>query len=251
MPPPDLFRDSTLLKPVKGVLLYGPPGTGKTMLAKALAKESDCCFINIRPSALQSKWFGDAQKLVAAVFSVAEKLQPSIIYIDEMDSMLGKRRMQEHDATQSMKTEFMSSWDGITTDQTAQVMVLGSTNRPNDLDEAILRRLPETFEVGLPDFSSRKLILNVILRTEVKSSKELAGMCDAVAAATEGFSGSDLQHLCTSAAFYPVRETLEKEEKEKKQGRKRNKQKEKVRQLRLEDLQQALREFKGTHGVVY
>ena len=102
---PDLYSASTLLQPVKGVLLYGPPGTGKTMLAKAIANESGAAFINVRVSSLQSKWFGDAQKLVTAVFTLAWKLAPSIIFVDEVDSFLGKRRTGEHEAVTNMKTD--------------------------------------------------------------------------------------------------------------------------------------------------
>jgi SpoVK/Ycf46/Vps4 family AAA+-type ATPase len=109
---PDLYSTSNLLQPVKGVLLYGPPGTGKTMLAKAIANESGAAFINVRVSSLQSKWFGDAQKLVTAVFTLAWKLAPAIIFVDEVDSFLGKRRTGEHEAVTNMKTEFMTLWDG-------------------------------------------------------------------------------------------------------------------------------------------
>ncbi|KAL2652181.1 hypothetical protein R1flu_020309 [Riccia fluitans] len=113
-----------------------------------------------------SKWFGDAQKLVTAVFTLAYKLQPSIIFIDEVDSFLGQRRVTEHEALTNMKTEFMALWDGFTTDQNARVMVLAATNRPWELDEAILRRLPRAFEVPMPDVKQRASILRVILKGE-------------------------------------------------------------------------------------
>ncbi|KAI3711221.1 hypothetical protein L2E82_41146 [Cichorium intybus] len=126
---PELFSPGRLLGPQKGVLLYGPPWTGKTMLAKAIAKESGAVFINVRVSNLMSKWFGDAQKLVSAVFSLAYKLQPAIIFIDEVDSFLGQRRSTNNKVLTNMKTEFMALWDGFTTDQNARVMVSESVSR--------------------------------------------------------------------------------------------------------------------------
>ncbi|KAK9293153.1 hypothetical protein L1049_021140 [Liquidambar formosana] len=205
---PDLFSHGKLLGPQKGVLLYGPPGTGKTMLAKAIAKESGAVFINVRVSNLMSKWFGDAQKLVAAVFSLAYKLQPAIIFIDEVDSFLGQRRTTDHEALTNMKTEFMALWDGFTTDQNARVMVLAATNRPSELDEAILRRLPQAFEIGIPDRKERVEILKVILKGE---SVEEGIDFDHIASLCEGYTGSDLLELCKNAAYYPIRELLNDE----------------------------------------
>lgn len=209
---PELFSHGKLLSPQKGVLLYGPPGTGKTMLAKAIARESGAVFINVKVSNLMSKWFGDAQKLVAAVFSLAYKLQPAIIFIDEVDSFLGQRRNTDHEALSNMKTEFMSLWDGFTTDENARVMVLAATNRPGELDEAILRRLPQAFEIGFPDRSERIKILKVILRDEKTDDNidfdHIANLC-------EGYTGSDLLELCKKAAYFPLRELLDDEKKGK------------------------------------
>ncbi|KAG0453873.1 hypothetical protein HPP92_025177 [Vanilla planifolia] len=205
---PELFAHGKLLSPQKGVLLYGPPGTGKTMLAKALAKEAEAVFINVRVSNLMSKWFGDAQKLVAAVFTLAYKLQPAIIFIDEVDSFLGQRRNTDHEVMTNMKTEFMSLWDGFTTDQNARVMVLAATNRPNELDDAILRRFPQAFEIGIPDQSERSKILKVILKGE-KVEEDIDYDC--IARQCEGFTGSDIFELCKQAAYIPVRELLQSE----------------------------------------
>ncbi|GFY83400.1 P-loop containing nucleoside triphosphate hydrolases superfamily protein [Actinidia rufa] len=205
---PELFSHGKLLGPQKGVLLYGPPGTGKTMLAKAIAKESGAVFINVRISNLMSKWFGDAQKLVAAVFSLAYKLQPAIIFIDEVDSFLGQRRTTDHEALTNMKTEFMALWDGFTTDQNARVMVLAATNRPSELDEAILRRLPQAFEIGMPDRKERVEILKVVLKGE-KVEKDID--FDHIAALCEGYTGSDLLELCKKAAYFPIRDLLNNE----------------------------------------
>ncbi|XP_075485352.1 uncharacterized protein LOC142525067 [Primulina tabacum] len=205
---PELFSLGKLLCPQKGVLLYGPPGTGKTMLAKAIAKESGAVFINVRISNLMSKWFGDAQKLVAAVFSLAYKLQPAIIFIDEVDSFLGQRKSTDHEALTNMKTEFMALWDGFTTDQSARVMVLAATNRPSEIDEAILRRLPQAFEIGIPDRRERAAILKVVLKDE-KVADDID--YDRISSQCDGYTGSDLLELCKKAAYFPIRDLLNDE----------------------------------------
>ncbi|GLC35438.1 hypothetical protein PLESTB_000207100 [Pleodorina starrii] len=161
---PELYR-TTLWKQTKGVLLYGPPGTGKTMLAKALAKQSNCFFLNITASSIMSKWLGDANRLVRAVFSLAAKLEPCIIFIDEVDAMLGKRgNSSEHEAMLQVKTEFMQLWDGMESCRGQRVVVMGATNRPWMVDEAVLRRFTLMYEIGLPDKAQRKAILLGYLR---------------------------------------------------------------------------------------
>ncbi|KAH9309542.1 hypothetical protein KI387_037453, partial [Taxus chinensis] len=137
---PDLFKGG-LLKPCRGILLFGPPGTGKTMLAKALATEAGASFINVSMSTITSKWFGEDEKNVKALFTLAAKVSPTVIFIDEVDSMLGQRtRVCEHEAMRKIKNEFMMNWDGLLTKPTERILVLAATNRPFDLDEAIIRR---------------------------------------------------------------------------------------------------------------
>ncbi|ONK78664.1 uncharacterized protein A4U43_C02F21160 [Asparagus officinalis] len=210
---PELFCKGQLTKPCKGILLFGPPGTGKTMLAKAVATEAGANFINISSSSITSKWFGEAEKYVKAIFSLASKISPSVIFIDEVDSMLSRRRNSgEHEAMRKMKNEFMLNWDGLRTKDKERVLVLAATNRPFDLDEAVVRRLPRRLMVNLPDVSNREKILRVILGKE-----DLAPDVDleAIANMTDGYSGSDLKNLCVAAAHCPIREILEKEKKER------------------------------------
>ncbi|KAG6409323.1 hypothetical protein SASPL_127360 [Salvia splendens] len=137
---PDLFEGG-LLKPCRGILLFGPPGTGKTMLAKAIANEAGASFINVSMSTITSKWFGEDEKNVRALFTLAAKVSPTIIFVDEVDSMLGQRnRAGEHEAMRKIKNEFMTHWDGLLTKTGEKILVLAATNRPFDLDEAIIRR---------------------------------------------------------------------------------------------------------------
>ncbi|XP_022247979.1 ATPase family AAA domain-containing protein 1-B-like isoform X1 [Limulus polyphemus] len=195
-----------------GVLLHGPPGCGKTMIAKATAKEAGARFINLEVSSLTDKWYGESQKLAAAVFSLAVKIQPCIIFVDEIDSFLRSRDTHDHEATAMMKAQFMSLWDGLITDPKCQVIIMGATNRPQDVDRAILRRMPAMFNVGLPNLPQREGILNLILVNEMVC--EDVSVSD-VAKMTGGFSGSDLRELCRIAALYRVRDYLKEEAKQK------------------------------------
>ncbi|RXW22493.1 hypothetical protein EST38_g3354 [Candolleomyces aberdarensis] len=202
---PNLFTaSSSLLGAPKGVLLFGPPGCGKTMMAKALAKESGATFINIAASVLTNKWYGESNKLVAGLFSLARKTQPSIIFIDEIDSFLRERTKGDHEVTGMMKAEFMTLWDGLTS-STDRILVLGATNRPNDIDSAILRRMPKRFAVGLPNYEQRFKILTLMLK-ETKTEPNFS--IGILASQTDGFSGSDLRELCRNAAMVPVREYM-------------------------------------------
>ncbi|KAK9691414.1 hypothetical protein RND81_09G195400 [Saponaria officinalis] len=206
---PELFSQGNLLRPCKGILLFGPPGTGKTLLAKALATEAGANFISITGSNLTSKWFGDAEKLTKALFSFASKLAPVIIFVDEVDSLLGARGGSfEHEATRRMRNEFMAAWDGLRTKDSQRILILGATNRPFDLDDAVIRRLPRRIYVDLPDVENRVKILNIFLAQE---NLETDFQFEELAKVTEGYSGSDLKNLCIAAAYRPVQELLEQE----------------------------------------
>ncbi|GJQ14534.1 hypothetical protein GpartN1_g6325.t1 [Galdieria partita] len=207
---PELFSSSCLLSPTKGVLLYGPPGTGKTLLVKALAKTSRASFIPISPSTILSKWVGETNQLVHAIFSLAYKIQPCILFIDEIDSLFRERSAYDHEAYRDMKAEFMSLWDGLLSDPSAAVIVVGATNRPWDIDAAILRRMPRSFLVDYPTTCERKEILQVILSEIVL---EPGFDFDRIAEETPGLTGSDLKEICRVAAYQPIREALQKEKK--------------------------------------
>mmetsp|Transcript_2326 Transcript_2326/g.3513 ORF Transcript_2326/g.3513 Transcript_2326/m.3513 type:complete len:701 (-) Transcript_2326:1042-3144(-) len=217
--------------PFRHIMFYGPPGTGKTMIARAIARQSKCFFLNVTVSSLLSKWLGDANKLVKAAFTLAEKLQPCIIFVDEVDALLSKRgSSSEHEATLQLKTEFMQLWDGMESSAGQRVVVLGATNRPYMVDDAVLRRFTLQFKIGLPDVSQRKAILEGYLRRHhhdlggdkavdshlledspyespksgwgVKKglSTQGKGALTWLAERTVGFSGSDLLELCVQAA---------------------------------------------------
>lgn len=200
----EMFKTSTLYQAPKGVLLHGPPGCGKTLIAKATAKEAGMRFINLDVAMLTDKWYGESQKLASAVFTLAVKLQPCIIFIDEIDSFLRSRNTNDHEATAMMKTQFMMLWDGLCTDNST-VIVMGATNRPSDLDKAIIRRMPAQFHVGLPNEEQRLKILKLVLENEKMSSSVNFVQLSKI---TNSFSGSDLRELCRNASVYRIRTFL-------------------------------------------
>ena len=208
----DLFQG--LRAPVKGILLYGPPGNGKTFLARALANESNCTFFSISASSLTSKFLGDGEKLVRAMFQVAAEKAPSIIFMDEIDSMLSSRGGgNEHDAMRRLKTEFLVQFDGCNTSD-SRIIVIGATNRPQDLDEAVLRRLVKRIYIPLPDGPGRRSILISLLQRSREGSGSRASSSlspvdiERIVNATASYSASDLTALCKEAAMNPVREKL-------------------------------------------
>ncbi|KAK6162458.1 hypothetical protein DH2020_002299 [Rehmannia glutinosa] len=198
----DLFTG--LRRPAKGLLLFGPPGTGKTLLAKAVASESDATFFNVSASSLTSKWVGEGEKLVKTLFQVAISRQPSVIFIDEIDSIMSTRTENENEASRRLKSEFLVQFDGVTSSSGDLVTVIGATNKPQELDDAVLRRLVKRIYIPLPDTNARRLLLKHKLKGHAFSLPDRD--LERLVAETDGYSGSDLQALCEEAAMMPIRE---------------------------------------------
>jgi spastin len=200
---PDLFRG--LRKP-QNILLYGPPGTGKTMLVKAVAHESKCLLFSCSASTLTSKWHGEGEKLVRTLFKVARDAAPSLIFVDEMDSLLSSRNDNEHEASRRFKTEFMVQMDGMSSQQDvdSNLLVLGCTNCPWNVDDAILRRFPRRIYIPLPDVEARTVLLHNLLSKAGKHSLTKRQVSQ-LAQKLDGFSCSDVSSVASEASFGPLR----------------------------------------------
>ena len=229
---PDLFTG--LRSPPRGLLLFGPPGTGKTMIAKAVATECKCTFFSISASSLTSKYLGESEKLVRALFQLAYEMQPSVVFIDEIESILSKRKEGENDAMKRLKTEFLIQFDGVGSSEENRVLIIGATNRPFDLDPAVIRRLPKRVYVGpFNDEEKKGFIKKIISQNKCNITDEqflqIAKMCN-------NYSNSDLKELCREAAYEPLRElnttSLQKVDE--------------LRPIVFEDFNKAVRKVRGT-----
>eukprot|EP00826_Nyctotherus_ovalis_P011348 TRINITY_DN12959_c0_g1_i2.p1 TRINITY_DN12959_c0_g1~~TRINITY_DN12959_c0_g1_i2.p1 ORF type:complete len:371 (+),score=104.05 TRINITY_DN12959_c0_g1_i2:305-1417(+) len=222
----------------RGVLLFGPPGTGKTMIAKAVATECKSTFFNISASILTSKWMGEGEKLVRILFEVAKQRQPSIIFIDEIDSLLCARSENDFESSRRIKTEFLVRMEGVTNggSQDDQVIIIGATNRPQELDEAVKRRLAKRLYIPLPNRAGRVDFLVKALGKSKLGNDLSREQIEELAVATRGYSGADLKALIAEASMYPVRSIL---------GKKNVKISE-IRKLSHEDFKAALGVVKAT-----
>jgi transitional endoplasmic reticulum ATPase len=207
---PESFRRLGI-RPAKGFLLYGPPGTGKTMLAKACARESQANFISIKSSDLLSKWYGESEQQIARLFARARQVAPTVIFIDELDSLVPARGggMGEPQVTERVVNTILAEMDGL--EELNNVVLIGATNRPNLIDPALLRpgRFDELIFVGVPDVAGRLRILTIHT-----SAMPLAKDVDleSLARRAERFTGADLEDLTRRAGLTALRRGLESAE---------------------------------------
>ena len=197
---PDLFSGAR--RPWKGILLFGPPGCGKTLLAKATAAEVEATFFNVSASSIISKWLGESERLVKQLFELADEKQPSIIFVDEVDALAGARG-GEHDAMRRVKTELLTSMDGLSSSETDRIVTVGATNMPESIDAAFRRRFERRIYIPLPDLAARGAIF--LLNSKGVDLAEDVDF-EVLAEITEGYSGSDIAMVCREAIMTPIRE---------------------------------------------
>ncbi len=201
---PELFRRIGI-DPPRGVLLYGPPGTGKTLLAKAVANESGASFFSIAGPELMSKWYGGSEENLRKVFEEAEKQAPSIIFIDEIDSLAPKREQVTGEVERRVVSQLLTLMDGLKS--RGKVIVVAATNRPNAIDEALRRggRFDREIEIGVPDTVGRKEILQIHTRNMPLAKDVSIGD---LSNKTYGYVGADLEALAKEAAMSALRRNL-------------------------------------------
>jgi transitional endoplasmic reticulum ATPase len=206
---PEVF-ERLQTKPPKGILLFGPPGTGKTLLAKAVANESECNFIAVKGPELLSKWVGESEKGVREIFRKARQASPSIIFFDEIDALVPKRGTYQGSShvTESVVSQILTELDGM--EELKNVTILAATNRPDMLDEALLRpgRLERHIYVPVPDEESRKKIFEVYLGGDTGSILARDVDIDSLVKQTGGYVGADIEALVREAKMAAMREFI-------------------------------------------
>lgn len=199
---PFIQHKPEFVKSTRTILLYGPPGTGKTLLAKASSNTLNASFFEARASSLLSKYFGESGKLVNALFNKARKLQPSVIFIDELDSIAVSRGADTNEASRRVLSQLLTEIEGFSTSKEEKVLIIGATNKPWDLDDAAVSRFQRKIYVPLPDEKARKSIFKIHLKGVDLSGINLEELVEK----TEGFSGRDVANLCQEAVVFMVRE---------------------------------------------
>lgn len=211
---PQLFTG--LRAPWKSVLLHGTPGTGKTLLAKAVATESNAVFFNISASSIVSKFRGDSEKLIRMLFDLARHYAPSTIFFDEIDALMSHRGgmnggsasgNEEHESSRRIKTELLVQMDGLLANNT-DVFVLAASNLPWDLDTAFLRRMEKRVMIPMPTKEGRKEMIKSHLSDFSPSLFKKDELLNRCAEQTEGYSGSDIKNLCKEMSMRPLRRML-------------------------------------------
>jgi transitional endoplasmic reticulum ATPase len=232
---PKLFEKGGVTPP-KGILLAGPPGCGKTMIAKAIATESQVNFISVKGPALMSKWVGESEKGIRETFHKARQAAPCIVFFDEIDSLVATRSSGTEDSHTSERilSQFLAEFDGI--DELRGVLVLGATNRLDILDAAVLRpgRFDVIFDMILPDEFARKQIFDIHFKKKPLSEDIHYGE---LAAETDGFSGADIASVARLAAMSAIRRAVK--------STKANGQMEPVVLIERTDVEDAILELKG------
>jgi len=200
----DLFSKADV-KPPKGLLLYGPPGTGKTMIAKAVATTSEANFISVKGPELLSKWVGESEKGVREIFRKARQAAPCIVFFDELDAVAPRRGRSKGDAhvTERVISQMLTEMDGL--EDLKGVVVIGATNRPDIIDEALLRpgRFDRILEVPFPDKDAIKEILKIHTK---KKPLDSAVNLDSLVELTDGYTGADIAAIVNAAAMSAIKE---------------------------------------------